>query len=77
MKQHPGRHLPRQQFGFWLNQAWGKSATSGTISGFRAAGVFPLNPEAIPEYTFSGNIEQSIENNFGIAPQVQSVSDTY
>lgn len=76
MKQHPGRRLTRQQFGFLLNQAWGKSATSGNaISGFRATGVFPLNPRAIPEYAFS-NIEQPTERNVEHVAQVQSVSDS-
>lgn len=70
MKQHPGRRLTRQQFGFLLNQAWGKSATNGNaISGFRAAGVFPLNPGAIPEYAFSE------KENGEHVPQAQSASD--
>ncbi|XP_045773169.1 MFS-type transporter clz9-like [Maniola jurtina] len=58
MKQHPGRRLTRHQFGSLLNQAWGKSATSdNATSGFRATGVFPLNPGAIPDYAFGSNLE--------------------
>lgn len=63
MKQHPGRRLSRLQFGFLLNQDWVKAATcEHDISGFRAAEV-PLNPGAIPEFAFSGNIEAPVENN--------------
>lgn len=54
MKQNPGRRMTRHQFGALLNQGWGKSATSANAtSGFRATGVFPGNPGAIPEYAFT------------------------
>lgn len=76
MKQHPGRRLTSQQFGFLLNQAWGKSATSGNATlGFKAAGVFPFNP-AIPVYAISGNIDPPTETNIEHATTTQSVADS-
>ncbi|KAL3280641.1 hypothetical protein HHI36_003877, partial [Cryptolaemus montrouzieri] len=72
----PRRRLTRQQLRFLLNQAWGRSETSGNaILGFRAAGVFPLNPGAIPEYDFSENFEQLDERNIEHAAQVPLASD--
>ncbi|KAK9879700.1 hypothetical protein WA026_006760 [Henosepilachna vigintioctopunctata] len=65
MKQHPGRRLTRHQLGSLLNQAWGKSATSeNAISGFRATGVFSLNPGFMPEYAFGGKTEAPVESHY-------------
>lgn len=53
MKPNPGRRITRLSFGALLNRAWGKEASAANaISGFRATGVYPLNPEAIPAYTY-------------------------
>lgn len=54
MKNHPGRKLSRLQFGELLNESWGKSATpENAIAGFRATGVYPFNPDAVPSYAFT------------------------
>ncbi|KAI4470783.1 hypothetical protein MML48_1g14908 [Holotrichia oblita] len=40
-------------FGELLSEAWAKSATpQNAISAFRATGIYPLNPSAIPDYAF-------------------------
>lgn len=50
---NPGRKLGRLQFASLLNVAWCKAATiqNGT-SGFRTCGIYPFNPEQIPDYAF-------------------------
>lgn len=50
---NPGKKLERRHFGELLAQAWSKAATLQTgISGFRACGIYPLKPSAIPEDAF-------------------------
>ncbi|XP_044761182.1 tigger transposable element-derived protein 6-like [Coccinella septempunctata] len=54
MQNHPGRKLGRPQFGELLTKSWGKSASAGNaMSGFRATGIFPWNPDAIPDYAYT------------------------
>ncbi|KAJ8945474.1 hypothetical protein NQ314_009226, partial [Rhamnusium bicolor] len=50
---NPGRKLGRLQFASLLNADWCKAATiqNGT-SGFRTCGIYPFNPEQIPDYAF-------------------------
>lgn len=60
LKNHPGRRITRQQFGQLLQESWGKSASNENVaSGFKACGIFPFNPQAIPDYAFAiaDNIE--------------------
>lgn len=53
LKTNPTRKLGRLQFGTLLGSAWGKSATvENGMSGFRATGIAPFNPVAIPEYAY-------------------------
>lgn len=60
MKQNSGRRITRLSFGTLLNKAWGKATSAeNALYGFRAAGVYPLNPEAIPDYAY---IQDPIHN---------------
>lgn len=53
MKTNPARKLGRLQFGELLGCSWNKAATvQNGVSGFRATGVFPFWPDAIPEYAY-------------------------
>ncbi|KAJ8945536.1 hypothetical protein NQ318_020381 [Aromia moschata] len=53
IKNNPGRKLTRLQFGQLLGDAWNKSATvNNAASAFRATGIVPFNPLAIPDYAF-------------------------
>lgn len=53
MKQNPSRRITRLSFGMLLNNAWVKVASAeNAIAGFKATGVVPFNPSAIPEYAF-------------------------
>lgn len=63
---HPGRRLTRLQVGKIIGSAWGKAANVETgVSGFRATGIFPLNPAAIPDhfYHISDNMRHDIVNS--------------
>lgn len=47
------RTITRLQVGSLIGQAWGKAATVGNAtSGFKACGIFPLNPNTIPDHFF-------------------------
>ncbi|KAA5648665.1 hypothetical protein F3G58_33405, partial [Pseudomonas aeruginosa] len=48
---NPGRRISRLSFGVLLSKAWGKAASSeNAIAGFKATGVYLLNPEVVPDY---------------------------
>lgn len=54
MVTNPGRRITRLQVGKIIGAAWGKAASVETgVSAFRATGIFPLNPDAIPEHFFA------------------------
>ena len=54
MQHHKGRAITRYQAGYLIGKAWNKAASVGNgVSGFKATGIFPLNPEAIPEHFYS------------------------
>ncbi|XP_046739568.1 uncharacterized protein LOC124407470 [Diprion similis] len=54
LKQNTGRRITRLSFGTLLNKAWGKAASAeNAITGFKATGVSPFNPSAIPDYAFT------------------------
>ena len=62
LKQNPGRRITRLSFGALLDKAWGKAASAeNAISGFRATGVYPFNPAAVPDYAF---MEESAGTSF-------------
>ncbi|KAJ8883287.1 hypothetical protein PR048_015130 [Dryococelus australis] len=54
LKQNPTRSITKLQFGILLSHAWGKDCCiENGVSGFRACGLVPFNPGAIPESAFS------------------------
>lgn len=54
MLRNKDRTITRLQIGTLIGQAWGKAATVGNAAtGFKACGIFPLNPNAIPEHFFA------------------------
>ncbi|KAF9815503.1 hypothetical protein SFRURICE_019145 [Spodoptera frugiperda] len=57
---------------------WGKAATAeNAISGFRASGVFPFNPTAIPDYAFiSDRPPDEVTNINSSLPVSTSVTST-
>lgn len=62
MQSHPGRKLGQLQFGELLTKSWGKSATAGNAtSGFRATGIFPWNPDSVPDHAYT--VSDRIINN--------------
>lgn len=53
IRANPTRKISRLQFGQLLSQAWSKAATvENAVSAFRATGICPFNPEAIPDYAY-------------------------
>ncbi|XP_035432885.2 uncharacterized protein LOC118264478 [Spodoptera frugiperda] len=78
INQNPGRRITRLSFGSLLNKAWGKAATAeNAISGFRASGVFPFNPTAIPDYAFiSDRPPDEVTNIDSSLPVSTSVTST-
>lgn len=68
LNQNPGRRITRLSFGTLLNKAWGKAASAeNAISGFKATGVYPFNPEAVPDYAFSIQESQGVSSTNSIA----------
>ena len=62
---NPGKKLERRHFGPLLEKAWSQASTTSTGSaGFRACGVFPFSPSAIPEYAYltdENNVDHGLE----------------
>lgn len=55
--QHKDRSLTKQRFGEIFSNVWDKAMTPANIrSGFRATGIFPYNPDAIPEEAFAPSL---------------------
>ena len=71
MRNHPGRRITVDQLGSLFNVAYLKSATlANAVSGFERSGIFPFNPEIIPEHEFiddprdiHGNTNETKESN--------------
>lgn len=54
MIHHPGRKIGRLQAGELIGKAWGKAASVEiALSGFRATGIFPLDPAVIPDHFYA------------------------
>lgn len=63
IKTNPTRKINRMIFGKLLSDAWSKSATvENGISCFRATGIHPFNPDAIPDYAFLNEDHQLEEH---------------
>ncbi|XP_018576511.1 uncharacterized protein LOC108915046 [Anoplophora glabripennis] len=54
MKHNASRNLTRYQAGSLIGKAWLRSASVATaINGFKAAGIYPVDPNAIPDHFYS------------------------
>ena len=64
IQSHPSQAITKYHFSGLLNQAWGKTMTSSTISaGFRKCGVYPFNPDAIDCGISVDNIDKPDKDN--------------
>lgn len=64
MSSFPGTLVSRSNFCGLLNKAWLESVTTANIqSGFRACGIFPFCPDAIPLQAYQTNLLYSSRNN--------------
>jgi hypothetical protein len=50
---HPGRKITRSQFGSLLKTTWNRVAMISTgANGFIACGIYPFNPNAVPDHAY-------------------------
>lgn len=57
MEQNPDKKLTKARFNIILSNVWSKCMTHNNItSGFKATGLYPLNPQAIPEIAFAPSL---------------------
>ncbi|XP_055907702.1 uncharacterized protein LOC129942684 [Eupeodes corollae] len=62
MNHHKNRTITRYQAGHLIGNAWEKAASVGNgASGFRATGIYPFNPQAIPDHFFSISDSAAVE----------------
>ncbi|KAL3266005.1 hypothetical protein HHI36_010194 [Cryptolaemus montrouzieri] len=64
MLSHKDRKINRYIAGKLIGNAWARAATSSTaVNGFRACGIFPYNPSAIPDsyFAISDNSFQNLD----------------
>lgn len=58
----PGKSLTKMRFGEIFSKVWLKAMTpSNIISGFKATGIFPFNPDVIPESAFAPSLITHVE----------------
>lgn len=63
VSQHPERTLNKTSFNVILSQVWPKCMTINNIAnGFRATGLYPYNPDAIPEEAFAPSLLSELPN---------------
>ncbi|XP_011859495.1 PREDICTED: uncharacterized protein LOC105556986 [Vollenhovia emeryi] len=91
-RSHPGRSVSKYQFPVLFNQAWMKTSTAiNAVSGFRATGIFPYNPNAIPNVAFApssisdrpqqenseiNNVPETDENTSGLIARLTTPTPT-
>ncbi|KAI4466544.1 hypothetical protein MML48_2g00008645 [Holotrichia oblita] len=74
---NPGKKFERRYFGLILQKAWAQAATVSTGSaGFRACGVHPFQPSAIPDYAYLTNLspQQSSTSELPGTPEKNSAA---
>lgn len=58
VKSNTSRTLKRLQFGKLLGESWNRAATvDNAVAAFRATGIVPFNPTAIPDYAYIENVQ--------------------
>ncbi|XP_072394912.1 uncharacterized protein [Diabrotica undecimpunctata] len=60
----PGKNLTKMQYGEIFSKVWLKTMTpANIISEFKATGIFPFNPDIIPESAFAPSLLTNIKEN--------------
>lgn len=60
MRSNPSRRITRLNFGSLLGSSWARAATvQNAVSGFKATGIMPFNPRAIPDYAFLSDFDDT------------------
>ncbi|XP_050297262.1 uncharacterized protein LOC126736773 [Anthonomus grandis grandis] len=76
MRSNSSRKISRLQFGTLISEAWAKAATtSNAISAFKSTGIYPYDPDIIPDYAYL--IDENAENrqHDGMPAENQKKSD--
>lgn len=72
---HPQKAISKVGFGGILKQAWNQAATVGNAAkGFEKTGIYPLNPNAIPDYKFIGDTMDHLDTLEANNPELPSTS---
>ena len=59
---HKDREFNKQRFGYVFTPVWDKAATPKNVkAGFEACGIFPFNPNKIPEEAFAPSLTTEIQ----------------
>ncbi|CAG4971678.1 unnamed protein product [Parnassius apollo] len=75
--QHPGRKLTKTRFSKIFTKVCSKCTTKeNIINGFRATGLFPYDPNAIPEEAYATSALTQLPNPRDIEQNVSSVNDS-
>ncbi|CAG5039045.1 unnamed protein product [Parnassius apollo] len=75
--QHPGRKLTKTRFSKIFTKVWSKCTTKeNIINGFRATGLFPYDPNAIPEEAYAPSALTQLPNPRDIEQNVSSINDS-
>lgn len=82
MRQNSERRITRYQMGKLIGAAWNKAAAVGVgVSGFESTGIYPLNPNRVPDHFFSISdqssnlLETATEPNSAIIQTSTTVAD--
>jgi hypothetical protein len=72
--QHPGRSLNKLAFSQVFTPAWNKTASrENAVNGFRATGIYPLNPHAITDSAFAPS--EPSERHQAAQPSPSTISE--
>ncbi|XP_074032075.1 uncharacterized protein [Leptinotarsa decemlineata] len=73
-EQNPDKKLTKARFNIILTTVWSKCMTHSNItSGFRATGLYPFNPHAIPETAFAPSV---LSESPALVPDVVDVENS-
>lgn len=74
IKHNANRNITRYQAGQLIGKAWLRAASVATgVNGFKATGIYPLDPNAVPDHFYSmQDISEPVRNNSNV-PKIISV----
>lgn len=72
VRRYPGRGINKVAFGGIFAEAWNRAATVGNgVSGFRSCGIYPFNPNSLPDHVFCpGQVHLQNEQHENAQPNI-------